>query len=271
MKRTRLRVIASGSTIESYIYRERALTYDFKNHRKGAVRRKIVVIDEESRKRKTESRRRSMQRSSSNLRRLVNSNTWLYFKNNNEPYLPVFTTFTFAENIKTIKTANMIFSRFIKRLNYYITADSKAFLKYVGVIEFQDLNRGGVIHYHIVFFNLKKIMKNTLFEIWGQGNIDIKKINHVDNIGAYISKYMSKHFTDDRLDGQKRYFSSRGLLKPIEIRDEEEAYKIIKSLPQKSIRKTKDFTSAYNGKVTYTQYKLKKQETLLNYPKKDND
>lgn len=266
MKLTRLRVIASGSTIETYIYRERALAYDFKNRRKG-TRSKIVVTDEESLKRKIESRRRSMQRSSSNLRRLVNSNAGRWLKGNNKPYLSVFTTFTFAEDIRDIKTANSIFSKFIKRLNYYITGESKAFLKYVGVTEFQDLNRGGVIHYHVIFFNLKKILKNTLFEIWEQGNIDIKGITHVDNIGAYISKYMSKHFEDNRLDGQKRYFPSRGLLRPIDIRDEKEAHEIIKSLPKGAIKKTKDFSGKYHGKVTYTQYKLNKQETLFDFIK----
>ena len=206
-----------------------------------------------------------MQRSSSNLRRLVNSNAWRWSKDNGKPYLPVFATLTFAEDIREIKTANLIFSKFIKRLNYYLTGDSKAFLKYVGVTEFQDLNRGGVIHYHVVFFNLRRILKNTLFEIWEQGNIDIKKITHVDNVGAYISKYMSKHFEDDRLDGQKRYFPSRGLLKPIDIRDEKKAFEIIKSLPKRLIKKTRDFSDEYHGTVTYNQYKLDRRKTLSDF------
>ncbi len=265
MKQTKYKVIASGYTIECYAYNDKVLSYNFNNHRKGVTKSRIAVTDKESLQRKIESRRRSMQRSNSHLRRLINSNIWRWFKDNGRAYLPVFTTFTFAEEIREIKTANIIFSNFIRRLNYYITDDSKAFLKYVVVVEFQDLNRNGVIHYHVIFFNLKRIMKFTLFELWGQGNIDIKKINNVDNIGAYMSKYMSKHFEDDRLDGLKRYFSSRGLIKPILILDEEKSKKIIDSLPESLIRNKRTFKSLYQGQVTYTQYKLEKHETLLDY------
>ena len=45
----------------------------------------------------------------------------------------------------------------------------------------------------------------------------INAIEHVDNIGAYILKYITKDNNDKRLMGQKAYLTSRNLTKPSEI------------------------------------------------------
>jgi hypothetical protein len=264
MKLTNFKIIISGSTIEAYHYKEKGVRYDFtKPKGKGEPMDKNLSPEDEL-KRKIEIRKISMQRSRSTLRRLVNANAWKWLKSSGKPYLPVFVTLTFKEDVRDTKISNKIFSKFIKRFNYYITdGNKKGFLKYVVVIEFQDFSRDGVVHYHIVFFNMKKVWKDTIFEIWEQGIVDIKKIGNVDNIGAYISKYMSKHFEDNRLDGKKRYFSSRGLFKPVEICDPEIAYGIIKQIPQKYLVREKEFESQYLGKVKYKQYKLNKNESIF--------
>ena len=262
-KLTDTKIIISGSTIESYEYKEKSVLYDFSNGRRGKPRRKIMVVNEASQQRKIESRQRSMQRASSTLRRLVNSNAWKWNRPDNKAYLPVFATFTFKEDVRDIKTANKIFSHFIKRLNYDVVDDKQARLKYVTVIEFQDFSRDGVVHYHTIFFNLPLVLKDTLAEIWGQGFVGIRKIDRIDNAGAYVSKYMVKHFEDDRLDGQKRYFSSRGLLKPIIVRDQSTAREILTHIPRKYIAKQKDFVSKQQGKVSYTQHKLDKKQSIF--------
>ena len=74
------------------------------------------------------------------------------------------------------------------------------------------------------------------------------KIENVNNVGAYVCKYMGKNFEDDRLDGKKRYFSSRGLIKPITIKDEENVSKIISQIPEKYIKKRNEFDRKHNGK-----------------------
>ncbi|MCX6719279.1 MAG: hypothetical protein NTZ38_02810 [Candidatus Taylorbacteria bacterium] len=260
-KLTHSKLIISGSTIESYEYKERSLTYGFSN-RKGKSRRKIVVIDEATKQKKIESRKRSMQRSNSKLRRLVNANAWKWTKPDGTPYPPVFATFTFKENIKDIKVANRIFSHFVKRLNYELGHTKKSFLKYITVIEFQDFSRDGVVHYHSIFFNLEFIRKDILADIWGQGFVHIRAIDQVNNAGAYVSKYLVKHFEDDRLDGQKRYFSSRGLLKPIEILDQFKADSISSLIPAPYLAKQKEFTSKYQGKVEYKQYLLERTQSI---------
>jgi hypothetical protein len=261
-KLTHSKLIISGSTIESYEYKERSLAYGFSNH-KGKTRRKIIVIDEATKQKKIESRKRSMQRSNSKLRRLVNANAWKWNKLDNSPYPPVFATFTFKEEIRDIKVANKLFSNFIKRLNYELGHTKKSFLKYITVIEFQDFSRDGVVHYHSIFFNLQFIAKDLLADTWGQGFVHIRAIDQVSNAGAYVSKYLVKHFEDDRLDGQKRYFSSRGLRKPIEILDETKANAVLALIPAPYLAKQKEFTSKYQGKVDYKQYLLEKTQSLI--------
>ncbi len=257
-------MIISGFTIETYNYKGSPLVYDFK--RPAVERNPIIVVDEESKQRKIESRKTSMNRSRSIIRRLVNANAWHWYKPSGLPYLPIFLTFTFADDIKDIPTANYIFSKFMKRFNYEITGSKNAFLKYVVVTEYQDKYDRGVIHFHGIFFNLKHIYVDTLSAIWGEGFIKLKKINNVKNAGAYVSKYMSEDFGDERLDGKKKYFSSRGLIKPTVIKEEEKVSQIVSQIPSKYLKHNKEFDRKYKGKkigtVEYTQYLLEKRQTL---------
>lgn len=263
MQTTNIKVVVSGSTIETYQYHDKSLAYDYKVPEQHRKKSSITVTDEESEQRKIESRKSSMLRAKFKLLRLINANAWRWFKRNGSIYPPIFLTLTFKEEIRIIKEANAVYSLFVKRLNYYLTGEKKAFLAYTVVIEFQDLSRDGVVHYHVIFFNLPWIKKDTLAKIWGQGFIKIKKITTADNAGAYVSKYMAKHFEDNRLDGQKRYFSTRGLFKPIEIRNEAVARLILEKLPKELVIYQKDFTTEKRGRITYTNYKLKNKQTVF--------
>ncbi|MED3923421.1 hypothetical protein P4644_27610, partial [Priestia aryabhattai] len=51
------------------------------------------------------------------------------------------------------------------------------------------------------------------------GGVDIKKVHHIDNVGAYIIKYLEKDLkkVDERLLGKKVYQTSQGLDKPKEF------------------------------------------------------
>lgn len=51
-------------------------------------------------------------------------------------------------------------------------------------------------------------------EIWGHGFVKINAIDKVDNLGAYITKYMTKDKADDRLKTEKGYLCSRNLQRP---------------------------------------------------------
>lgn len=120
-----------------------------------------------------------------------------------------FFTLTFKDNLTDVKQANYLFMKFIQRLKYRFGKD----IKYLAVIEFQ--NRGAV-HYHVLS-DIPYIPQEELQDMWGNGFVYINAISHVDNIGAYIVKYMTKDNTDERLQGLKAYLFSRNLKKPEEI------------------------------------------------------
>lgn len=114
----------------------------------------------------------------------------------------LFVTLTFAENQTDVQEANRAFRLFIMRLRRRYPG-----VQYLAVIEFQ---KRGAVHYHVLI-NQSYIDQDALAKIWGQGFVWINSISHVDNIGAYLVKYMSKEHSDSRLMGQDGYLCSHGL------------------------------------------------------------
>jgi hypothetical protein len=98
----------------------------------------------------------SLSRAKHKVRRLINSNCFLYKDKKGKIIKPQFITYTFTENIIDIKKANLHFTKYIKRLNYQYFRNKKAVMKYVVVLEFQ---KRGAVHYHVVFFNLPRVYK----------------------------------------------------------------------------------------------------------------
>ena len=103
-------------------------------------------------------------------------------------------------------------------------------------------------------FNAPYIKNNKLQEIWGNGFVKINNIDNVDNVGAYVCKYMTKT-DDDRLIGQKMYFTSRGLKKPVEIKEESRVESLASSLPASALAYSNTFENEYNT-ISYKQYNL---------------
>jgi hypothetical protein len=62
---------------------------------------------------------------------------------------------------------------------------------------------------------------------------------------------------DDRLQGKKCYFSSRGLYKPVELRDEKKIGEILARLSPINIVYNVVFENEYNT-IHYIQYNTKK-------------
>lgn len=263
LKLTHTKLILTGSIVEAYHYIDKPLAYGFVVSARNKAREKILVVDEESKLRKSESRRRSMRRARSSIRKIVNANAWQWKSPTGVPYIPIFVTLTFEDDIRDIKKANVNFSQFVRRLNYMVSNGSKrCTLKYVAVIEFQDLNRDGVVHYHVIFFNLPIDNADMLSNVWAQGFVKKKKIDEIDNVGVYISKNMTSCFDDNRLDQRKHYFSSRGLLKPTEIMEQHKAQTIIKLIPREYIAREDNF-DGYQGCVRRIYYKLNENESLF--------
>lgn len=161
-----------------------------------------------------------------------------------------FVTFTFAENISDLKTANAHWKAFMRKMR-----DKYGKFKYMAVIEFQ---KRGAVHYHCIW-DLPYLKKSSLAEIWGNGFVKINRIEHVDNVGAYIVKYMTKDLMDERFVSQKAYQCSKGLERPVEFRGEmaEEIILLYDLSKRKSVFES-SYTSEHLGKINYQEYNLKR-------------
>jgi hypothetical protein len=260
------KTITSGGVIEQFIFGRLNIRgtkmSDF-------MKEKIRLAKIEAKKNRTEAdkiknRRLSMLRAKNTLTRLINSNVYQYFNTKGRPYPPIFLTLTFVKDIRNQQEANEQFSHFIKRLNYLVNKKKSNPLKYSVVVEFQDLTREGVIHYHVLLYDLPRINAKTIQDIWRGGGIHIKAVGHIKSMSKYVTKYMSKNFEDARLDGHKRYFSSRGLYKPKTYAGNV-AYDLIKhAIPKNTSKEETSFVSERKGKITKTVYTLGNKETFQN-------
>src|SRR5699024_7367659 len=109
---------------------------------------------------------------------------------------------------------------------------------------------------------IRKYWHNAVKD-WG-GNIDIKNIRHVDNVGAYLVKYMTKAKADERLIGKKLYQTSRGLEKPKELGlstwKEKDKRLLDDLLKDKKITYESQFEDKHTGgAVSYSEINLHRQ------------
>jgi len=179
----------------------------------------------------------SLNRTKTQIRRLTNAN----------PQLTKFMTLTFAENITDLKEANYIFNQFIKRISY-----KYGDFEYLAVPEFQ---KRGAVHYHLLC-QLPFTKVAELQEIWGQGFIKINKIDDVNNVGAYVSKYLTKDMFDERTFGKKKFFRSQSLSESIELLGYLATKFIEKFLAKLKPVFEKTFESEWVGQVKYKAYSL---------------
>jgi hypothetical protein len=102
-----------------------------------------------------------------------------------------------------------------------------------------------------------KIPAKWLEDAWGQGFVKINVIKHVDNIGAYIAKYMAK-MDDNRLDGRRAYGTSKNMNKPEYIigKAAEDIAKWAEK--EKSPTYSAKYEGEHVGTVTVDQYNLKR-------------
>lgn len=243
----------SGNVIEVYNYEvERYRGYKRKPIKK---KDKPLLIDYETGEildSRIESRERSNIRARNHLRRLILAN----FDRNSK-----FLTLTFRKNVTDLTEANECFKQFVQNINRELKKkNKKSKLSYVAVVEYQ---KRGAIHYHIIC-NLTYMRVEVIRDCWRravkerEGNIDLKNIKHVDNVGAYVVKYMTKADADERLIGKKLYQTSRGLKKPIEVVGREaEKYIERLGLEDKKIAYQTEYQDAHTlGTIEYLEYNL---------------
>jgi hypothetical protein len=274
-KYTHKKMIISGDIVEIYEY-EKPIYYGYKDERKTGRKSVKPVIDRETGevldrmavdtiqkvdgqegleklreiigKSKSENRAKTLYRAKQTVLRTANANS---------KELDKFLTLTFRDHVTDITEANKDFTNFVKRMRRWLKKNGKPDFKYICVIEF---TKQGRVHYHLLC-NLPYIKSEIIEKIWGQGFIKIlrKRIDRVDNIGAYITKYMSKSLGDERLEGRKCFFKSQNLEEPIEDMLEARIEEKIKKIPEGCQTYEGEYDSEHLGNVRYKQFNLSSQ------------
>ena len=246
------KIIISGDIVEVYEYERGYLKgYEVKESPGGRIK------DYESEDYQ-ENRDKVLKRAKRDLRRLINANVGRY----GNQFTTKFITLTFGDNVTDLKVANYEFKKFRQKLNYLIFDTKKQNLKYNVAIEFQER---GAIHYHMIIYNMPFVKHKVIEKTWGNGFVWINKVDQVDNVGAYVAEYLGdtnkgqgREIEDNRLKGQKCYFSSRGLYKPDEITDKKKVEALRKALPMEKETYSAEFNNEHMGNITYKQYNMKK-------------
>lgn len=203
--------------------------------------------------------KQSLYRSRRHVENLIRANLNVWPEPENKKVLPpTFLTLTFAEHVTNLKKANEYHGLFLRKLNYLASHGKKnAFLHYVVVPELTKQKR---VHYHILFFNLRYIKKEEIEKTWGHGFIKVKKAKDEDHTIEYLLKYITKETDRVWPEGSKRYSTSRGLRRPIEIRDDRRVNIFLSAysdLIKKTMIKNGAYEHKYTGRVQYFVCDLK--------------
>lgn len=238
----------------------------------------------------------SLRQTFKRLRYLINNN---FVGTKNELHI----TLTYSDHVTDSKRLYLDFNKFIKRLKYKYKNDSS--IDYLSVVEPQGSGRW---HCHVLMrFNdlesiyipnefdkrTKEPINAPLYDLWGQGWVTIKSLNEVDNIGAYLSAYLTdvelteenfssslsaggevsvkevegkKYIKGGRLhmypSGMNLYRKSKGIEEP---QREEMKFKDIKKVVgaatphyQKAIH-LNDEENDYQNTISYLQYNKKRK------------
>lgn len=122
------------------------------------------------------------------LRNIINANVI-------NPCYCQWITLTYVENMRDNKRLYIDFENFIKRYRYFVKKDYKTSFEYIAVPEPQA--KGGKFrswHFHVITIFEKKppfVPNEILRKLWGFGFVSIKSLSKVDNVGAYLSAYLT--------------------------------------------------------------------------------
>lgn len=270
MNLTNRKLVASGAFLEFYQFQNPVFYGPPEKPRKKSIRAKTKKDSQAS----EESILSSVYRSKRKIKRYFYANAGQWPKPDGKPYLPMFLTLTFKENIDDLKLANQRFMKFVQRFNYFLF--KQTLLQYICVIEFQER---GAVHYHMVIFNLPKIkdrVYKTILDIWrknnSQGSINLKPVRNSAGAIRYLTKYLTKAMNDERLWNRKKYFLSSGLKPPVTVRNNEAVEHIQKLLPAVCKKfETEMKNLPWVGDMGYCQYFLTDNQTLKDLPLADLD
>ena len=129
--------------------------------------------------------KKSLYRTFSNIRGLINTNI-----TNVENVR--FCTLTYKENMTDTKKLYKDFNDFNKRFQYYCKKNDFGKPEYIIVFEPQ---KRGAWHAHLLYIWKDRtapfIPNKDFAEIWGHGFVQIKQLQNIDNVGAYLTAYLT--------------------------------------------------------------------------------
>lgn len=271
-----VKVYKSGDNIEIYLYEKMVSS-------KEEIEEKEYKIElfEEKKDRKDERRKQTLRDNMNNLRRMARA----YFTGKS-----FFVTLTFNDKyfhgVDDVTAADRKLKYFLKKLR-----EEFGEVSYIAVRELQKKRQ--CIHYHMLLKNEKwtnyflenNIKKDSQLQkafereihkkYWIYGFVKIYLIDYVDNVGAYLSKYMSKEL--DWLKGRKLILKSTDIKKIEPLTDPKELHEIVQELDlYKSIAEleilnnekrkavfTNGYKSEYLGNITYYDINLKRLEKYI--------
>jgi hypothetical protein len=229
------KVIISGFEVERYQYPEKSIVRGYKRKKRKENNEK------KEQKKQTEKTKFAVNRTRNEIRRIINSN----------PQLNKFLTLT--SKITEIKKINPLFNLFIQRIKSRYPK-----FQYMAVPEFQkDTDffgkvkpEGGAVHYHTLC-NLPYVKSKEIEKIWGHGFIRINRVDRVDNLGAYVCKYLQKEMFDKRMFHKKKYFCSQDINRPEEFTGEQAKIFMDYMKDNLEFKKGSVFENEYRGIMLY--------------------
>lgn len=139
-------------------------------------------------------------------------------------------TLTYAENMTDTKRLYEDFKKFNMRFQYYCKTKGYSNPEYIVMMEPQGR---GAWHAHLLYIwqDMKApfIPNEEFRELWGHGFVRIKKLDNVDNVGAYLTAYLGDMELSE-VNAEEFEKVTRGTsIKQVEV-EEEDGTKVTKAV-----------------------------------------
>lgn len=202
LKRRMEKLVISGDTVEYFRYRNPIPVEKFEGT-PDPFKQYYRNFDEAGK------RQDNIYAARANLRRTIWANVTSYSK---------FITLTYKNTVLDVEMVYSDLKQFFKRLKragynfpymYVLERQKKR-----GILE----GNAGCWHVHAIFFSDEILQYDVLNRAWPHGYTEIHKLKDVNNVGAYVSKYLAKDAMGEL--HKKSYHVSRGLKKPVVLADD---------------------------------------------------
>ena len=139
-------------------------------------------------------------------------------------------TLTYAENMTDTKRLYSDFVKFNKRFQYYCANKGYSKPEYIVMMEPQGR---GAWHAHLLYIwqDMKEpfIPNEEFRELWGHGFVRIKKLDNVDNVGAYLTAYLGDMELSEVNAEEFEKVTRGATIKQVEV-EEEDGTKVTKAV-----------------------------------------